>query len=1124
MFIKNEQTNKTLKKRLTELIQKSDEMKFLVGFFYFSGISQLYESLKEKEESDETVNLKVLVGLNVDKHLSTLVEHGEGHEGAGSERANNFLESIKNSINSKQFDTSDFYEQTQFFLKLINDEKLIIRKTYTPNHAKLYYFNLKTDQAIPDIFITGSSNLTKAGVDTQDELNVEISDHGTEDAKDYFDRLWSDAVKITEDDALKNKLLDVVQDETLVADVSPFEAYALTLKSYLDTQKHVDEPASINELLKKNDYTRYQYQVDAVTQALSIIDDHNGVIISDVVGLGKSIVASLVAHSLKKRGLILTPPGLMGDENNQSGWRKYKEEFGLYDWEVRSTGKLDKALELVRNNDEYEVVIIDEAHNFRNQDTQSYEALLNICRGKQVMLLTATPFNNSPSDIFSLLKLFETPGKSGITLSDNLENKFAHYNGQFRKLTYIAKYYDSQDKSRREKSKRHYNKIFDTEDSIDIKRVRSEIHKISDKIRNVIEPVMIRRNRIDLQEDPKYKDEVKDMVRPEDPGELFYELDDEQMAFYERVLTDYFGEYGEFTGAIYRPFEYEQGKQAAEIDEGELNEEENRQFISQRNLFDFMRRLIVKRFESSFGSFRQSIKNFRRATNAALNYIERRDKFVLDRDFMEKASQMDEDEYQEYLEDFERSLEEEDTSEHNKVYNVSNFVDEEGFISDIKRDLELYTKILRELEELDLFKQNDPKVSSLVEVLHGKLQNLNESDDPERKLIIFSEYTDTIKYLEDELADEFGDNILSAAGSLTSTKIETILKNFDASHSNPEDEYKILLATDKLAEGFNLNRAGAIINFDIPWNPTRVIQRIGRINRISKRVFKKLYIFNFFPTKRGAEVVKQRQIAEDKMFLIHNTLGEDAKIFSPDEEPTKSGLYKRLQSNPDDETDESPFTQIKKLYSDIEENHSDTIERISKLPPLVKVSKEAKDQYAMSVFIRKGRGFFIRNYMNETIQNDLSIVDILPLIKAEKDEERLPLDAEFWKKYNSTKDIRNTADKDSAPGGAQSLEGQARNNLKTLLQPNYRESIRLPDYLYTFIEDLIADIHEYKTLTINTHRRLSNLDTKNIAREEITKELKKLHYEIGADFLNNTKDRAKELKDEVIIAIENKQL
>jgi len=153
-FITNSE-KKQLKTRLAQLISSSTELKFLVGFFYFSGIRELYQSLKN---SPDTI-LRVLVGLNVDTSLYGLHEYAHSEEASDEEKAYEFLDSIKKSLPTDEFDTENSYEQIKFFVDLIKTERLIIKKTYQPNHAKLYLFKL-AEVGRQALFITGSSNLT----------------------------------------------------------------------------------------------------------------------------------------------------------------------------------------------------------------------------------------------------------------------------------------------------------------------------------------------------------------------------------------------------------------------------------------------------------------------------------------------------------------------------------------------------------------------------------------------------------------------------------------------------------------------------------------------------------------------------------------------------------------------------------------------------------------------------------------------------------------------------------------------------------------------------------------------------------------------------------------------------
>ncbi len=309
-FITNSESD-NLKNRLIELISKSDELKFLVGFFYFSGIYELYDGLKQNPDT----KIKVLVGLNVDKTNKGILELAEpDNELSDEERSYKFLQSVKNSVNREEFDTQEFYEQVKFFVGLIKKDRLVIRKSYNPNHAKIYIFKLEKGQiGRKNLFITGSSNLTKAGLTTQEEFNVEISDYGFENAEEYFDTLWSEAVKITEDNVTKNKLIQTIENETLVKEITPFDAFVLVLKTYLDSFEQKEIGQSLITLLEDNGYTPYQYQLDAVKQALAIIEKNNGVIIADVVGLGKTVVACSIAKELRKRGIVICPPGLKGE-------------------------------------------------------------------------------------------------------------------------------------------------------------------------------------------------------------------------------------------------------------------------------------------------------------------------------------------------------------------------------------------------------------------------------------------------------------------------------------------------------------------------------------------------------------------------------------------------------------------------------------------------------------------------------------------------------------------------------------------------------------------------------------------------------------------------------------------
>lgn len=1116
VFITNEGL-KIFEERLKILIKNSKELKFLVGFFYFSGINKLYETLKEmyKNNELETEHIKILVGLYVDADNYGIYEVARKkpylQENSKEIIIQTFFESVKKAFNSNEMDNKDFYEQVDFFIKLLEEEKLVIKKTREPNHAKLYLFKLKDNEILPNLFITGSSNLTKAGLTSQNEFNVEIKDFGFKEAEEYFDEHWNKAVELSKNDI--SKLVNIIRKETLLRKVNPFTAYVYLLKTYLDIHQGKDLKEDLKELMEKAGYKPYSYQLTAVSQAVSNCEAHNGTILADVVGLGKTVIACLTAKVLGKRGIVICPPHLIGDDAKLSGWKKYLEDFKLYDWEVFSVGKLEEALNFVKKRENIEIVIVDEAHRFRNERTQSYYYLSEICRGRKVILLTATPFNNRPADLFALLKLFTIPKKSSIVLDEDLESRFWEYEIIFKKLSYIKNYHNSPDNKKRKRAKNYYKEIFGSK-TIELRKVNEKAKEIAKEIKSILEPVVIRRNRLDLRH---FKEKI-DLPEVKDPIEWFYELTPEQLEFYDEVIQTFApfdGTSRTFSGAIYFPIKYEKGIKDIEdiILEQEISNitpEESFLYLSQRNLYDFMRRLLVKRFESSFGAFYESLQRFKRTHEKALKFIERTGKFILDRKLLEKIAEADDETIEAELAEYEKSLEEgKINKKYHKIYEVNNFKQAKEFINHIENDIKLFEHLMKRLEEVGLT-EYDPKVERLT---FGLKEYLAQG----RKVVIFTEYIDTAKHLAEYLRKEFEDSLLVAIGNLSKRTLEDLYKNFDAQYKEQNDWYKILLTTDKLSEGINLNRAGVVINYDIPWNPVRVIQRVGRINRIGKKVYDEIYIVNFFPTEKGADIVKSREIAQTKMFMIHNILGEDAKIFAPDEELQPAELYRRLTTYKEDE-EESFYSKIKEEYENIIKKYPEIKDEISTLPKRIKVAKRGETNELL-VFIKKGKDLFVsyKDY-RKGIPEAVSFEKVIEKVRCEKNEPALPLSSDFWDHYDQILNERIAYQK-SRQLKPNELSNKAFNLLNTLLKLE-AEQIKP---LIPFIHSLIEDVREYGTLSDYVWAEIVSLETflKKGEIHIIADVLKKLKEDIGEDFLEKIKERLKSLDKEIIIAIEN---
>jgi len=482
---------------------------------------------------------------------------------------------------------------------------------------------------------------------------------------------------------------------------------------------------------------------------------------------------------------------------------------------------------------------------------------------------------------------------------------------------------------------------------------------------------------------------------------------------------------------------------------------------------------------------------------------------------MEKIYEKDEDEIMDALFKFENDLLKKKTPKNTTVYKVKDFQRADGFIEDIHKDLKLFRKIRQEIEEEQLV-VNDPKRETIYKKVKEILKN-----DKNRKIILFTEYVDTILHLKDYFREKLGNKIIICDGKVSKALEKDLERNFNAQYDGAKhDNFQVLITSDKLSEGFNLNRAGAIINYDIPWNPTRVIQRVGRINRIGKKVFDELYIFNFFPSETGADFVKSREIAQQKMFMIHNALGEDAQIFHPDEEPTASGLYTKMNDNPEDDEELNIVTYVRNEYNKIEKEHPEVIARIEKLPNRVKTSKKFKDGN-VNVLRKKGLSLFAQQA--ETKENPkvegLTFENFLQYIKCEYGTKRVPMSDNFWPVYETIKEHKERIRSNNSDVA---IEKKAHGSLKVALKvidASEEENIN-------FIKTIIKDIKHYYTMPKYTLRRLaSEVLSTNSAKPKWNRFFDELEYikkRYGVDYLDKVLEKVKDKKEEVIIAIENR--
>nr|AGS53306.1 superfamily II DNA/RNA helicase [uncultured bacterium contig00013] len=893
-FITNRDGN-FLSEIINSILPKAQNASFLVGYFYFSGFAEIYNGLKDK-------NLRVLVGLEIEQDMVNRVREVEYHTAINKTRGAlkaTFNESLVDLFNETDyFDSEEKQEAFRLFFNKIKDGSLEIRKTKETNHAKMYLFqNTKeTDEggSYPGALITGSSNLTFSGLKGRLELNAILrtkSDY--EEGKKIFDELWETAVILADKDHLaefENSVIEKIWHDKLY---KPYCFFLRVLDEYFSV--HYDKDfKTANEI--NDSFYDLKYQIDAIKLALKTIETHNGVIVSDVVGLGKSIIGSVVAHNMGLRTIIIAPPHLVPQ------WEEYSIDFN-YHAKVFSSGKIEAALQYFKEKSSFGkpwLIIIDEAHKYRNEQTTDYKNLHNLCRANKVMLLTATPFNNRPADIYSMVKLFQLPLKSTIKTVDNLGFRFQELIKQYAELR-----------------KKQRNK---TIDEIDLKR---EIESIAGNIRHIISPLVIRRSRLDLMKISAYK---KDLDRQKmgfaetgDPEALEYELGeikDLYLSTLQQISPDLDTDTGQpsYQAARYNAVNYVKPQFVEKlIEKVEAAGIEYNLFIgSQINLSKFMRRLLVQRFESSKRAFEISLNRMIDTTKNILNWIEKRGKVPI----FKKGSLPDIESYYRDVGSTDELFSEEIADatfeaelgkfEAKGLFELETEYFDGSFIDDIKSDV----KILETIQENWFGKAGnlpDPKRDHFAEIVKREIKN-----DPDRKIVVFSSYADTVNDLYEKLLSS-GLRVFKYTSHDASRKNkETIERNFDAGKRNPDNDYDVLVATDAISEGYNLHRAGTVVNYDIPYNPTRVIQRVGRINRINKKVFERLFIYNYFPTSIGEDETRTKEISTLKMAMINAIIGEDTKVLTNDIELRSyfAQQYRQLLAENEIESWETKYKEL----------------------------------------------------------------------------------------------------------------------------------------------------------------------------------------------------------------------
>lgn len=892
-FFTNENGNSLLKKftGAFEHIANMHAFHAVVGYFRASGYFPIREHLLKVPE------VKILVGIDVDKISAEAKKRGLLFFGDPERTRDEFVKWMRQDILEARYD-KDVENGILLFMEDIIDKKVEIRIHKTKKlHAKIYIFlPANFNEYSGGEVITGSSNLTESGLGIKDDANYEFNvclrDYDDVNfAETEFQKLWEEGEEILPFD------IERIKKNSHIGQLyTPFEIYIKLLIEYFGKSIEYD-PDSVGDLPKN--FKKLSYQVDAVNQGYEMLLEHNGFMLADVVGLGKTVIATMIAKrflisngTLNTKILVVYPPHL------ERNWKGTFRQFGI-DKHTRfvSNGSLHKILD-TKNQDywpkeDYDLILVDEAHKFRNHKSIMFNDLQVICKSnravegnirgqrKKVILISATPLNNRPGDIYYQLQLFTDARKSTLPIT-NLQAFFAPL---------IRKYKDIMAGS----------KLTGRPDMNELRKIYTQIRE------KVLLPITVRRTRKDVD---SYKDYKKDLEEqgisfPEiaAPRSIEYKMNSGLESLFFHTIDMLVNEIGYYR---YRAIEY-------------LDEEIQDLYYSQaerasRTLAHIMMTQLVKRLESSFHAFKISLNRFRISTERMIQMFENGKVYIAPdaniNDMLDKG--WDEEDIDEYI----MALSEDNPR--NQIFTPDNFDD--AFINKLKTDYEFIKNICEKWN----FIEEDPKWEVFLKLMQNEL--LRTDINPSGKLVIFSESKETVSYLQKKLTEEGYSKILSVSADNRKSQHDNILQNFDANYAGEfAHDIDFIISTEVLAEGINLHRSNMLVNYDTPWNATKLMQRIGRINRIGSTHV--IYNYAFYPSRQSDDLINLYNNAFIKLQGFHSAYGEDSKIYTPEEVLEQVKLHEK--GLPEDEDKRLKYLEFIREFKHKNEKE---FKRIAKLP------------------------------------------------------------------------------------------------------------------------------------------------------------------------------------------------
>lgn len=912
---------------LKETLQQSYKSDFCVGYFNLRGWKNITD-IVEKFEGNEEKCCRIIVGMQ--RPSEDLLKQVVSKQKEG-------LVDQAQVVALKKAMSYEFREQLTFGIPDAKDEKalqqlakqLLAGKVKVklflshPLHAKLYLC-YRNDKKSPIIGYVGSSNLTMSGLEKQGELNVDVVEKdAAEKLADWFNDRWDDRYAID----ISEELAEIINESWAGEKTIPPYYIYLKIAYHLSQEAQTGEnnfeiPAEFKHLLP--------FQKKAVTLAAQHLHNRNGVMIGDVVGLGKTMTASALAKLFEDTFVLETL--IICPKNIVEMWKDYVHKYRLRANVMSISLVSESWLEKERR---YRLVIIDESHNLRNKEGKRYGFVKDYIERNEtkVILLTATPYNKTYFDLSNQLRLFIP---ENLDLGISPERYIESIGGQHE---YIAE---------------HQSSPFSI--------AAFEKSEFADDWRDLLKMFLVRRTRSFIKDNYAEIDEENNRkFLTFDDGHRFYfpdriprkieydfdidDPDDIYASLFSQQVVDTINKMNLPRYGLGQFIDENKTNTATQSDAKQL---ENLTRAGRR-LMGFCRTNLFKRLESSGYAFLISLVRHAMRNYVYIHAIENNIPLPIG---SQETSVMDE-----FLEEQDETLNElgqinihcelnEYEKGAKKIYDTMaakpqkfKWISPEYFKPTLKKALIKDTKIIMEILNIgkDWEATLDKKIDSLEE--------LAAKTHKDEKILVFTQFADTAKYLENELKRRKLKKMLCVTGDTENPTAAA--QNFSplSNEIKPKgDETRILISTDVLSEGQNLQDAHIIVNFDLPWALIRLIQRAGRVDRIGQKS-PVIYCYSFLPAEGVETIINLRKRLQNRIHENSEVVGSDEVFFDGDPVNIRDLYNEKSDLLDEDDTDDDVDLTSKayEIWNQAIKANPSLKKIITQLPNVVYSTKEKPD-------------------------------------------------------------------------------------------------------------------------------------------------------------------------------------